>query len=552
MSLAGRSIVPWYGASLLLRMRTAWTLPKELSSTPRPADAPASCGPPVNFPGRTKWQPPRWAPLSNLTEWPPTRHVGSSSHSSPVFSGLLRNGCDKPWIAETMREATRTPRGVPLHPPQLVHGHHHSPTPGPATREVQPRQVRMQTHGSSYFLLGTITGKPAHFLLDSGCTTNILSRQLFDTLSVTIRKGLAPYEGDHGTLADGLCISFYGIIELTGRIREQTIQETFIVRQLNEDAILGMPFLQRHGCRIDFSKSAMLMGDRELACVDKFGRPLAGGAQIVRSCTIPGHSRGTVHCKVEGGYSSRLGVVESTHARIQPAGSLNRLTGRGEIWVQCVNPFLESVNLPSSSTLGRFHSVREEDSGPSWETTTEGPRQHPSQRRRTVPHHAPRHAEMHGRYWDNSVSNGERRGKAKLLHQHGDIPHQGGRSGSLNRATRREVPLVAGTALTQQTSRTKGRGSPQSKPDKQDSPEAEPDRNQGQLQPGAGMPPEVPRNLRAKPVWTSGLNELRHIQGNSPGVVAKVYRAKHRDRDAPSYGCTVDVGTHCGSGRMVC
>jgi len=71
---------------------------------------------------------------------------------------------------------------------------------------------------------------------------------------------LEPYEGEYGTLADGSCIPFYGIIELTGRVRDQTIQETFIVGQLNEDVILGMPFL-RHGCRIDFSKSAMLMGD---------------------------------------------------------------------------------------------------------------------------------------------------------------------------------------------------------------------------------------------------------------------------------------------------
>jgi len=99
------------------------------------------------------------------------------------------------------------------------------------------------------------------------------------------------------------------------------------------------------------------MGDRELACVDNFGRPLAGRVQVVRSCTIPRHSRATVHCKVDGGYLSRLGVVQSMHARIQPARSLNRLTGRGEIWVQCVNPFPESINLPPGSALGRFHSA---------------------------------------------------------------------------------------------------------------------------------------------------------------------------------------------------
>jgi len=89
---------------------------------------------------------------------------------------------------------------------------------------------------------------------------------------------------------------------------------------------------------------------------------------------------------------------------------------------------------------------------------------------------------------------------------------------------------VARTVLAQQTSRKKGRGSPQSKPDKQDSWETEHDRNHGQLQRGAGTPPEVPHHLRAKPVWTGGLKELRHIQGNSPGVVAEVYRAKREGR----------------------
>jgi len=104
----------------------------------------------------------------------------------------------------------------------------------------------VQPHGSSFFLPGHIAGKPAHFLLDSGCTTNIFTRQFFDTLGVAIKKRLAPYEGVHGILADRSCIPFCGIIELAGRVRGQNIQEMFIVGQLNEDAILGMPFLQQH------------------------------------------------------------------------------------------------------------------------------------------------------------------------------------------------------------------------------------------------------------------------------------------------------------------
>jgi len=140
------------------------------------------------------------------------------------------------------------------------------------------RSVSAQPYGNSYFLPGKLAGKAATFLLDTGCTTNLLTRRLFDTLSARDRANLEPYEREHGMLADRLCIPFYGVIELTGRVRDQVISETFIVSQLKEDAILGMPFLKRHKWHIDFNKSVVMMAGRELACVDRFGSPL------VREC----------------------------------------------------------------------------------------------------------------------------------------------------------------------------------------------------------------------------------------------------------------------------
>jgi len=136
--------------------------------------------------------------------------------------------------------------------------------------------VNTHPYGSSYFLPGKLAGKAATFLLDTGCTTNLLSRRLFDTLNARDRANLEPYEGEQSTLAGGSCIPFYEVIELKGRVRDQVISETFIISQLKEDAILGMPFFKRHRCHIDFNKSAVMLGRRDLACVDKFGRPLVG------------------------------------------------------------------------------------------------------------------------------------------------------------------------------------------------------------------------------------------------------------------------------------
>jgi len=115
------------------------------------------------------------------------------------------------------------------------------------------------------------------------------------------------------------------------------------------------------------------MAGRELACVDRFGRPLVGGVQVVQRCTAPGSSRTTVCCRVNCREISELGVVEGAlgGGGVQLANSLNRLDERGEFLVQCGNLFTEPVELPAESLVGKFHSVQEEDVGPALETADE-------------------------------------------------------------------------------------------------------------------------------------------------------------------------------------
>jgi len=117
------------------------------------------------------------------------------------------------------------------------------------------------------------------------------------------------------------------------------------------------------------------MAGKEYFCVDKFGRSLVGGVQVVRNCTIPGHSLAIIYCRVSDCQFSRRGFIEGRHTRVQLARSLNRLIDRGEILVQCVNPFLESVALPSWFLLGHFHTIQEGNVGPSLGKATEGPHQ---------------------------------------------------------------------------------------------------------------------------------------------------------------------------------
>jgi len=78
-----------------------------------------------------------------------------------------------------------------------------------------------QPYRSSYFMLGKIDGKAATFLLDTGCTTNLLSQRFFDTLNAGDGANLKSYRREHGMLVNGSCVLFYGAIELIGDQRDR-------------------------------------------------------------------------------------------------------------------------------------------------------------------------------------------------------------------------------------------------------------------------------------------------------------------------------------------
>jgi len=97
--------------------------------------------------------------------------------------------------------------------------------------------------------------------------------------------------------------------------------------------------------------------------------------------------------------------------------------------------------------LGRFHSVQEEDVGPSLGDAAEYLQQRLSRGRGTVPPHV---KELYEAACDGCTSNGERQAMAKLLHEYNDVFSSGDYDMGLTRAVRHEIPLAAGTVSIRQ------------------------------------------------------------------------------------------------------
>jgi len=151
---------------------------------------------------------------------------------------------------------------------------------------------------------------------------------------------------------------------------DQAIYKTFIVSQL-KDAILGMLFLEKHQCCMDFQKSVVVMAGRERVCVDKFGRPLVGRVQVVQDCMVPGRSQATLRCRINCREIASLGAVEGMHGAIRLANSLNRLDCRQGLLVQCISPFTEPVRLSAGALVGKCYSIQGADVGLALETVAD-------------------------------------------------------------------------------------------------------------------------------------------------------------------------------------
>ena len=203
-------------------------------------------------------------------------------------------------------------------------------------------------------------GKAVQVLIDTGCTTNLLGKHIFERLPMQVRQGLQECHS-HGVMADGTHMPFYGMISLELRLRDVKVKETFVVGAISEDAILGMPFLTDHGCSLDFSRPTLKLAGRELTCTDRHGRLLLSKVQILRDTMLPPNTEVLVNGKVNSQNFFPLGVVEAQQDGPMLAASVSRPDEKGRLVVRCLNPTDQPWRLKAGTAIGEFTGIEEPD-----------------------------------------------------------------------------------------------------------------------------------------------------------------------------------------------
>ena len=88
-------------------------------------------------------------------------------------------------------------------------------------------------------------------LVDTGCTTNLLAKRIFDQLPQRI-QATKEENAAHGIMANGARLAFNGLVQADFQVRQHHGDGKFVVGDIDKDVILGMPFLAKHRCQLNF------------------------------------------------------------------------------------------------------------------------------------------------------------------------------------------------------------------------------------------------------------------------------------------------------------
>ena len=168
-------------------------------------------------------------------------------------------------------------------------------------RQSPPVAILRGSCGSdSVQIHGAVDGHPTSFVVDSGANRTIISKDVLSRPHMhTIPNGLADVTGRRTDLygPEDVCL------RINGRDYRQTV---FICNELSDPVILGLDFLQKHHCVLDFERGVLCLagdliplvagsGDESRECSSRAMR-----VRVMEPVTIePGVQR-LVRCKFVG------------------------------------------------------------------------------------------------------------------------------------------------------------------------------------------------------------------------------------------------------------
>ena len=219
----------------------------------------------------------------------------------------------------------------------------------------------------SLSVYGLLQDTELQCLLDGGAERNVLAERCWDKLPTDTRPPLQPVDVHLKTvMGDSIPVS--GRVRLPLKLGKTVIPLEFIVGDIPEECILGMPFNNKARVVLDYDDRILYMkGTREkIQCYSNRQKPVVASVRIARTVVVePGEEYvvpGRVHYR---GLTRRMNIVEgssrfSRQHQVLVARSLVDVEHTHDrVPVRVFNPGAEPVEIEQGSFVGCLQPAME-------------------------------------------------------------------------------------------------------------------------------------------------------------------------------------------------
>ena len=220
------------------------------------------------------------------------------------------------------------------------------------------------TYDGGMFLIGKAENTHCEWLMDTGCTTTLLSTRLYQKMAEDEKPDLQTYSGKLLS-ADGSEIKSVGVTQMNIRLGKQQFRQRTIVCDITNDGLIGLDFLKNHDVQVNFSKNQVMCKGEILPSKYNAGTPKACRVYLAESTVLPPASRTIVQGKSTHPLATGDWITEplnNTPGKKPVLVAKTLIKGCGTtLPIEILNPTDDCIFLHEKTNLAITSRIRSED-----------------------------------------------------------------------------------------------------------------------------------------------------------------------------------------------
>ena len=215
------------------------------------------------------------------------------------------------------------------------------------------------------YVNGRLNDYPVEILLDSGSSISILAKSFYYSMDPRFRPKIYPPIDSQFLTANGTVGKIEGQFRVNLIVELKEVETTFVIADIADNVILGMPALTALQCNVDFSGHVVTCEGTNIPCYDHYRNVLSRKVTAKGMVVIPASSEKYVPIRV-----SKEGLTGPSPLLVEPSGKFVRkycaLPARclvdpnnDDSVLRVCNPMNQSLVIHDGTALGIASQVSE-------------------------------------------------------------------------------------------------------------------------------------------------------------------------------------------------